>query len=333
MLKVAVIGTGNIGRIHSTVYRDDPLARLVAVCDTIREKADAFAEQFGAVAYYSVEDLLQNESLDLVSVTTAGPENGGHHYEPVMQALNAGVNVLCEKPISNNIALAREMVRTAREKGRYFGVNLNHRFTPLAERAKGWVDEGRLGELSFVNMALWIANRNDTAPYFHLRALHSHSIDVMRYFCGDVVRVQAFFKQASHRQIWSTASINMQFANGMVGHLTGSYDMTTRHPFERCEVAGTKGRFVLENVYERLTYYPHDSDETTVVANPIMGGMASFNDTFQHRIHRMLEQIEAGVPREEIEGSGEEALAAQEIIEAAIRSHETGTVVEVGSGT
>jgi predicted dehydrogenase len=109
--------------------------------------------------------------------------------------------------------------------------------------------------------------------------------------------------------------------------------MTTRHPFERCEVAGTKGRFVLENVYERLTYYPHDSDETTVVANPIMGGMASFNDTFQHRIHRMLEQIEAGVPREEIEGSGEEALAAQEIIEAAIRSHETGTVVEVGSGT
>jgi predicted dehydrogenase len=329
MLNVAVIGTGNIGHIHATVYRSDPLARVVGVCDIVKEKADVFARQFEARAYYDVADLLRNEQLDLVSVTTAGPENGGHHYEPVMQLLRAGVNVLCEKPISNNIVQAREMVRTARETGRYLGVNLNHRFTPLAARARAWVDEGRLGELCFVNMALWIANRNDSAPYFHLRALHPHSIDVMRYFCGDVARVQAFFKQASHRQIWSNASINLQFANGMVGHLTGSYDMTTRHAFERCEVAGTKARFVLENVYERLTLYPHDSDETTVVSNPIMGGMASFNDTFKNRIHRMLEQIEARVPRDDLEGSGEEALAAQEVIEAAIQSFETGNVVDV----
>ncbi|HZW32397.1 MAG TPA: Gfo/Idh/MocA family oxidoreductase, partial [Isosphaeraceae bacterium] len=100
MLNVAVIGAGNIGRTHCTVYAGDPLAKLVAVCDIVREKADAFAERFGARAYYSVPDLLRNERLDLVSVTTAGPENGGHHYEPVMQALEAGVHVLCEKPLS-----------------------------------------------------------------------------------------------------------------------------------------------------------------------------------------------------------------------------------------
>lgn len=329
MLKVGVIGTGNIGRIHATVYRGDPLAQLVAVCDVVKEKADAFAQQFGARAYHNVEEMLRDEPLDLVSVTTAGPENGGHHYEPVIQALSAGVNVLCEKPLSNDIAHAREMVQTARASGRYLGVDLNHRFVPLAARARKFVEEGRLGELCFVNMALWIANRNDSAPYFHLRALHPHSIDVMRYFCGDVTRVQAFFKQASHRQIWSNASINLQFANGMVGHLTGSYDMATRHPFERCEVAGTRARFVLENVYERLTLYPHDSDETTVISNSIMGGTASFQDTFKNRIHRFLEQVEAKVPADEIEGSGEEGLAAQEVIEAAIRSFETGTVVEV----
>ncbi len=329
MLRVGVIGAGHIGRNHSNVYHGDPLAQFVAVCDVIKEKADAFATQFGVKAYSNVDEMLRNEALDLVSVTTAGPENGGHHYEPVMQALNAGVHVLCEKPLSNNINHAREMVQTARAKGLYLGVNLNHRFVPLAARAKTFVDEGRLGELCFVNMALWIANRNDSAPYFHLRALHPHSIDVMRYFCGDIVRVQAFFKKASHRQIWSNASINMQFANGMVGHLTGSYDMTTRHPFERCEVAGTKARFVLENVYERLTLYPHDSDETIVISNSIMGGTASFLDTFKNRIHRFLEQVDQKVPREQIEGSGEEGLAAQEVIEAAIRSFETGAVVEV----
>jgi len=328
-LRAAVIGTGNIGRIHATVYQGDRLATLVAVCDTVKEKADAFASQFGARPFYSVDELLRSESLDLVSITTAGPENGGHHYEPAMAAMRAGLAVLCEKPLSNEIARARELVAYARANGRYLGVNLNHRFVPAAATARQWVVDGRLGELLFVNMALWIRNPNESSPWFHLRALHPHSIDVMRYFCGDVVRVQTFLKRASHRQIWSNASINMQFQSGVVGHLTGSYDMTTRHPFERCEVGGTRGRFVIDNVYERLTLYPHDSDDAVVVANPIMGGMASFNDTFKNRIHRFLEQLSERVPREQIEGSGEEALAAQEVVEAAIRSHETGQVVEV----
>ena len=138
-LRVAVIGTGNIGRIHATVYKSDPLAELVAVCDTVREKADAFAAQFGARPFYSVDELLRTEQLDLVSITTAGVENGGHHYEPAMAALRAGLAVLCEKPLSNEIERARELVDYARANGRYLGVNLNHRFVPVAATgAKRW---------------------------------------------------------------------------------------------------------------------------------------------------------------------------------------------------
>lgn len=329
MLRVAVIGTGNIGRIHAGVYRDDQLAQLVAVCDVVQAKADAFAAEFGARAFYDVGEMLRGEQIDLVSVTTAGPENGGHHYEPVMQCLAAGKAVLCEKPLSNNIEQARAMVAAARERGVYLGVNLNHRFVPLAARARQYLTDGALGEPLFVNMALWIRNPNESSPWFHLRALHPHSIDVMRYFCGDIVRVQAFLKQARGRQIWSNASINMQFADGTLGHLTGSYDMTTTHPFERCEVAGSRGRFVLDNVYEALTFYPHDAAETTVIRNSIMGGVASFRDTFVNRIHRFLEQVSAGVAPDEIEGSGAEGLAAQEVIEAAIRSWETGSIVDL----
>jgi UDP-N-acetylglucosamine 3-dehydrogenase len=220
-LRVAVVGTGNIGRIHATVYDADPLATLVAVCDSVPEKADAFAARFGARPFYSVDEMLGTESIDLVSITTAGPENGGHHYEPAIAALRAGVAVLCEKPLSNEIERARELVAYARANDRYLGVNLNHRFVPVAATARRWIEEGRLGELLFVNMALWIRNPNESSPWFHLRALHPHSIDVMRYFCGDVARVQAFLTRASHRQIWSNASINMQFRSGAVGHLTG----------------------------------------------------------------------------------------------------------------
>jgi predicted dehydrogenase len=121
----------------------------------------------------------------------------------------------------------------------------------------------------------------------------------------------------------------MEFASGVVGHLIGSYDMSMHHPIERCEVAGTKGRFVLDNVYEQFTFFPRDSPEMRVTRNSIFGGMSGFGDTFTRRVHRWVEQASAGVPREEIEGSGEEGLAAQEVIEAAIRSFQSGTVEEV----
>jgi predicted dehydrogenase len=69
---------------------------------------------------------------------------------------------------------------------------LNHRFTPAAERLKKLQTDGELGEVLFINMALWINNPNESSPWFHIRALHPHSIDVMRYFGGDIKRVQCF---------------------------------------------------------------------------------------------------------------------------------------------
>lgn len=324
MIKVAVIGMGGIGNTHAPVYKADPLSELVAVCDIIKERADKAAARYGVPAFYSVDDLLKNVELDAVTISTAGVENGGDHYEPTIQCLEAGLHVLGEKPISNDIKKARAMVAKADEKGVYYGINLNHRFVPPAARAKKWVDEGKLGDLLLINMTMWIGNPNETSPWFHLRALHPHSLDIMRYFCGDVTRVHAFANRAPGRICYSNAQVNLEFANGVVGHLTGSYDANPSHNLERCEVMGTEGRLVLENLYQELTLYPRRNDELTVVRNSIMGGLSGFSATFQNRIHRWLEQIDAGVPRDEIEASGSEGLAVQEIIEAAIRSVESG---------
>ncbi|MFN2200161.1 MAG: Gfo/Idh/MocA family protein [Caldilineaceae bacterium] len=329
MLKTAVVGLGNIGNIHADVYTADGLADMQAVCDIIPERADKAAEKHGVRAYYSVDELLQNEELDAVSVASAGIENGGDHFVPVMQCLEAGLHVLCEKPISNDIESARKMVAKADEKGVYFGIDLNHRFVPPAAKAKEWVNAGMLGDLLLINMTMWINNPNKSSPWFHLRALHPHSLDIMRYFCGDVTRVQAFANHAPGRVCYSNAQVNLEFANGVVGHLTGSYDANPRHNLERCEVMGTKGRFVLENLYEELTFYPRNDMELIVIRNSIMGGLSGFGATFTNRIHRWLEQVDAGVPRDEIEASGKEGLAVQEIIEAAIRSVESGNVETV----
>jgi len=326
MLKVAVVGLGGIGRTHARWYDENEDAELVALCDLVPERVDPVAEQYGVRAYHDLDAMLANEELDAVSVATAGPENGGHHYEPTMAALQAGKHVLVEKPISNDITQAREMVAEAERRGLLLGVNLNHRFTPAAERAKRLQTDGELGEVLFVNMGLWINNPNESSPWFHMRALHPHSIDVMRYFAGPIRRVQAFMHKGPGRSIWSNASVNVQFASGAVGHLSGSYDASGLHPIERCEVAGSEGRFVIENVLERLEFFPRRSPERLVLANPIMGGMEGFGHTFRNRIDAFVRDVLAGGP---LAASGADALAAQEVIEAAIRSFEGGSVEEV----
>ncbi len=331
-LRVAIIGMGNIGNTHARAYAGDPLAELVGVCDILKDRADAAAKRFGVPAFYDAQKMLDTLKPDVVSVTTGGYEYGSDHYEPTMQALRAGCHVLGEKPISNDTAQAREMVHTARELRRCYGINLNHRFTEAARIARRWLDEGRLGHLLFINMSMWIMNPAESSPYFHIKALHPHTVDVMRHFCGDIEAVQCFATKAPGRKIWSTAHFSMKFRNGVVGGLTGSYDIQRGHPMERCEVAGTDGRFVLEDMWREVTLYPAGNLEKTVYTNPVFGGHRDFEDTFRNRIHRFLEQVSAGDPPEQIDGSGADGLRAQEVLAAAIESLETGTVVKVKYG-
>jgi predicted dehydrogenase len=329
MLRVAIIGMGPIGNLHARVYQNDPLAQLVGVCDINKERADSAARRLSVPAFSDAPAMLAQLKPDLVSITTGGYEYGSDHYEPTMQALEAGCHVLGEKPISNEIDKAEQMVALARNKNRCYGINLNHRFTEAAYLAKKWVNEGRLGHPLFVNMSMWIKNPAESSPYFQIKALHPHTVDVMRYFCGDVEAVQCFATKAPGRSIWSTAHFAMKFKNGVVGGLTGSYDIERGHPMERCEVAGTKGRFVLEDMWRELTLYPAGNPEKTVYTNPIFGGHRDFEDTFRNRIHRFLQQISDGAKPEEIDGSGADGLAAQKVLAAAIESLEKGTVVRV----
>ena len=329
MLRVCVIGLGPIGNRHANIYQGDELAELVGVCDILKERADATSERLGVPAFYDLQEMLDALQPDICSVATGGYEYGSDHYLPTMQALEAGCHVLCEKPISNEIDKAEEMVAKAEEKGLCLGIDLNHRFTPAYRLAKRWVDEGRLGTLLFVNMGMWIMNPTESSPYFQLKALHPHTVDVMRYYCGDVEAVQCFALKAPGRKIWSTAQFNMRFKNGVVGSLTGSYDIERGHPMERCEVAGTGGRFVVDDMWREATFYPAGDLEKVIYTNPVFGGYRDFVDTFRARIHRFVEQVGEGADPADIEGSGEEGLAAQKVLAAAIQSLDTEQVVYV----
>lgn len=331
MLKVCVIGMGHIGNTHSRVYSEYENTSLEAVCDIDPERAKSAADKFKTRYYLDAQKMLDEIKPDIVSVATGGFEYSSDHYLPTIQALRSGSHVLCEKPICNDLKKAQEMVDTAAKFNRCLGVDLNHRFTPAARQAKKWQEEGKIGELLFINMALWIGRfeKSFDTEYYHLKALNPHSVDIMRYFGGEIDKVHCFGKKAAGRDIISSASINVRFKNSAVGHLTSSYDIERGHPMERCEVAGTKGRFVVEDMWRESVLYPAGNLVKEVYTNPVFGGFTDFYDTFKDRIISFAKQIEKKVSPLDIDGSGRDGLEASRVIHAAIESLKTKMPVKV----
>ncbi len=341
-LKVGVVGMGAIGNNHANCHMNDALSHLVAVCDVVKEKADAAAATHGVKAYYSLSEMLANEELDVVDVTTSGYEQGSWHYEPTMEALEAGKHVLCEKPLSNDILESREMVRFAEEKKRYLGCNLNHYFTPTADRAKQYMADGMIGETIYLLFRMGFNGGEETygftkggrfdMPYAHMKAFLTHPFSVMRYFCGDITHIQTFSTKPGFRKnkgdlLLSVNSVHVKFADDTVGYLLSQRGDTMwgLGGWWSCEVAGSKGTFCIENCIEKLTYWGAPKSDTGTPAPEILDtGITDFGQTFPNRIHAFLEDITNGVPRENLRASGRDALATMEYIQAVIESYENG---------
>jgi len=338
-LRVGVVGMRGIGSQHADCHLNDPLAKLVAVCDVVKERADTEAAKRKVKAYYSLTDMLRNEDLDIVDVTTGGFENGSWHFEPAMEAMEAGKHVLVEKPLSNDVGEARRMVAKSAERNVCLGCNLNHYFTPPAEKAREYMDKGQVGEIVYCLHKMGFSSGEDAYsppgssrfkgfPYGHLKAFMSHPLSVMRYFCGDVTHVQAFVSRPGFRKraadvMLSTCSIHVRFANEAAGYLLSqrgdaAYGLGG---WWSLEVAGTKGTFCIENCIEKLTFWSAAKPADPVVFD---SGITDFGLTFPRRIHAFLEDITNGVPREDIRASGRDALAALEYTWAVMESYEQG---------
>lgn len=345
-LKIGIVGMGPVGNAHANVYTQDDLAELVAVCDVKKDKADEAAAKHSVPAFYSLAEMLAGcPDLDIVDVTTSGYENGSWHYLPAMEALAASKHVLCEKPMSNDVREAREMVRLASEKNVYLGCNLNHYFTETARRADELIASGKIGEPVYILHKMGfnggevdykgIGAPRWQRPYSHLKAFLAHPFSVMRHFGGDITHVQAFLNKPGVRStagdlMLSINSVHVRFANGSSGYLISQRGdaMFGLGGWWSFEMAGTKGTFVIENCVEKLTYWdatqPKSSLSAPAPTEVMDTGISDFGVTFPSRLHAFLEDVSNGVPLEQLRASGRDALATLEYTFAVIRSYEEG---------
>ena len=147
-VRVGIIGTGWIAHSHMESYLKMPDVDIVAGADLIPGKAEAFFKEFGVSArcYTTTEELLEKEELDAVSVCVYNTA----HAKCAVLALNAGVNVLLEKPMCVTIEEAAEIVRAEKQSGKVLSIGFQPRFDPNMQMIKKIVQSGELGEIYYI---------------------------------------------------------------------------------------------------------------------------------------------------------------------------------------
>ena len=147
-VRIGIIGTGGIARAHVNAYKQMPDVEIQAVCDVIPGKAEAFARDAGLTGARTFDDHRSMLELDLDGVSVCTP-NVAHHRTAV-DALQAGKNVLVEKPMAVTLEQAVEMARAAKRSGRILTIGFQPRYDPNMRLVKDVVQSGKLGKVYYV---------------------------------------------------------------------------------------------------------------------------------------------------------------------------------------
>lgn len=245
-LRVGLVGAGGIGRTHLASYDRVREARIVAVTDINEEIARAAAQQVGADAFRSVEEMLDRCELDAVDICTPPVA----HLDAALPAIERGLHVLCEKPLAHHPDAARKMVQAAESKGVKLMTAFCHRFHPPIMALKRLIDAGELGEVVMFRNRFagpfkgveerWFSDR-EVAGGGVLMDTSVHSIDLFRFLVGEVARVQAVTRQTNPAigEVEDTAIALLSTSDNRMGVVEASWALAAG--FNVVEVYGTEG--------------------------------------------------------------------------------------------
>lgn len=244
MLRAAIIGCGMIAKLrHAPEYAANPDCELAGCYDAQRERAEALCAEFGGRVYDSLEQLMEDESVDMVSVCTANAT----HAEMTVRALKSGKHVLCEKPMATDSQDAQRMVDAARLNGRVLMIGHNQRLAPAHRMAKEILDSGRLGRVisfqttfSHGGPEAWLRQADAKNVWFFSGAqsafgvlgdLGIHKIDLLQWLLGDeIADVRSFygaldkkFADGTPIPVEDNAALAIRFRSGALGTLLASW--------------------------------------------------------------------------------------------------------------
>ncbi|MDR1560493.1 MAG: Gfo/Idh/MocA family oxidoreductase [Clostridiales bacterium] len=235
MINVAIVGTGNISRMHIEAYKAFPdRCKIVALVDIVPEKAWERKKRFelnDAEVFSSHKDILSNPDIDLVSVCTPPY----CHAEISVDCLNSGINVLVEKPMAVSLEECDAMIEAAKASGKVFSVVAQNRFRGPIMNLKKTLDSGLLGRVLHAQVdSFWWRGH----CYYDLwwRGLwekegggctlnHAvHHIDMLGWIMGEPKTVTAVMSNAAHdnSEVEDVSVAILEYGKGALAQVTSS---------------------------------------------------------------------------------------------------------------
>ncbi len=211
MLKIGVLGAGHLGKIHIKCIKDIPEYELVGFYDPIPDNAAIVAQEHDIKSFETIDALLQEvDIIDIVTPTLS-------HHECAMQALNAGKHVFIEKPVTNTIAEAEELISVSTEKGLKIQVGHVERFNPAFTAAQPFLKEPMFIETH--RLAQFNPRGLDVPVVLDLMI---HDLDVILKAVGSEVEHISASGVNVVADTPDIANARLEFENGCVANLTTS---------------------------------------------------------------------------------------------------------------
>lgn len=300
-INIGLVGYKFMGKAHSHAYKDvasffklSAKPVMKALCGRDEKQVKKVASDFGWESYEtSWERLVKREDIDVIDICTPG----NLHKVIALAAAKEGKDIICEKPLANSLAEAKEMLGAVRRAGVKNMVAFNYRRVPAVCLAKKLIEEGRLGKIYHfraVYLQDWIVSPDFPLVWRLKRELagsgahgdiNSHIIDLSHYLVGEITEVvgmqETFIKkrplpeEATGLKAKSTKRMGRvtvddatlflaRFKSGALGSFEASRLATGRKNYNYFEVNGSKGSlfFNLERLNELYFYSREDAEGT-----------------------------------------------------------------------
>ncbi len=253
-IHAGLIGAGNISETHARAVRAIPGAEVVAVYGANAQRVDRLCREHGGAAYHDFQAFLAHRPMEMVVIGSPS----GVHAEQGIAAARQGLHVLTEKPIDTSVERADALISACEQAGVKLGVIFQDRFKPDLRRLKQLIAEGLIGKPLLVDARVkWYRPPEyySQSRWRGTRALDGggalinqgvHTVDLLLWLLGDVVKVQARTAAMLHQiETEDTALALLEFSSGALGQLQATTAAYPGYP-RRVEITGSKGTIILE---------------------------------------------------------------------------------------
>lgn len=343
MLRIGIIGCGKITQVrHIPEYKENEHVCFAGFFDLVKERAEEMARLHGGKAYDTYEEMIQDKEVDAVSVCAANHV----HKEITVKALKAGKHVLCEKPMATSLEDCEEMVRVAKETGKFLMIGQNQRLTKTHRKAKELIEQGMIGDIITFQTQfghrgpeVWSVDPGKNVWFFDknkavmgaMADLGIHKTDLIHYLSGQrIVETRAFIGTLDKRDeagnfigVDDNAICMYKLNSGALGTMAASWTYYGEED-NSFKLYGTKGimklysdskySIIIETKDDEHIYYDIDQIQT------------NNNQTKSGVIDSFVDCLYTNTPPEI---SGEEVLAAMRVVFASIESSNTGKAVKI----